>query len=71
MEMTDVYMRRTGERNGWVTFFAADADGNALHTEPVCQVYVGDVGHKWFAEWLEGQVMPIQMPALLKGEEDD
>ena len=66
MEMTDVYLRRDAERMGWVTFFATDIDGNVLHTEPVCQVYVGSVGHKWFAEWLDGKIMPKQMPSPLK-----
>ena len=66
IERSDVFIRRAYTQNGWATFFATDEHGCVLHTEPVCSVYVGKIGHQWFADWLEGQKMPIQMPSLLK-----
>ena len=65
MEMSNVWLRRGHTRNDWATFFATDEHGCVLHTEPVCSVYVGKVGHQWFSDWLEGREMIIEMPALL------
>ena len=65
-EIADVYLHPTEERSGWQTFFATDKHGCLLHTEPVCSVYVGDGGHRWFAEWLYRRKMPVQMIDLLE-----
>jgi hypothetical protein len=52
------------ERMGWVAIWLVDDQNRSLHTEPVCSIPVGDVGHRWFAEWLEQQECPVMMPGF-------
>ena len=65
MEMTKVWLRRGHTRNDHAVFYATDEHGCVLHTEAVCTVYVGAVGHHWFSDWLEGRETDMEMPALL------
>ena len=70
-EMTSIRLKADAERNEWVRVWAVDEHDCVLHTEPVCTVYVGKVGHRWFVEWIEGLEPPIQMVALLHHAEEE
>ena len=65
IELVTAHFAQTAERSGWVRIVLVDEHGCPLHTEPVCSVFVGDTGHRWFAEWLLEQECPRKLPSLL------
>ena len=58
------FFAAVSERDGWTNFYIVDEHGCGLHTEVVCTVPTGH-GHKWFANWLQGQKTSVSWPSLL------